>query len=369
MNFGPLNGEGGERRLNVLITRARMRCEVFTNLKAADIDLSRTQSRGVQAFKTFLAYAETGILNASRASGEVLNAPFEESVSEALSLGGRQVVPRVGTAGFRMDLAVLDPEQPGRYALGIECDGENYASAQSARDRDRLRPQVLANLGWNLHRLWSVDWFHNPQAEQKRLAEILDGSKATHPAEPAVHQAPVEREPARESEGETVLEDEWGLPAYTFSSLSIDLNGREFHEVDPKFVVDWVTQVVRDEGPVSSREVVRRVLDAAGKSRLGPRIQTTVEEAVTRAVRQGTIAVQGDFLWPAGLQTPPLRFRGDLPAASRKLDLIAPEELALAVERVVVDAIGMDPEAIPAAAGRLIGFNRLSEENRKRFED
>ncbi len=369
MNFGPLNGEGGERRLNVLITRARMRCEVFTNLQAADIDLSRTQSRGVRAFKTFLAYAETGILNAPRAGEEAGNAPFEESVSEALSASGRQVVPRVGTAGFRMDLAVLDPEEPGRYVLGIECDGANYASARSARDRDRLRPQVLANLGWNLHRIWSADWFHNPQAEQKRLTEILDGSKAETPSEPALTHAPMEREPAREPEGEPVLKDDWGLPAYTFSNLTIDLKGREFHDIDPKIVVDWVTQVVRDEGPVSMGEVVRRVLDAAGKSRLGARIQATVEDALTRAVRQGTIEAHGDFLWPAGLQTPPLRNRGDLPSASRKLDLIAPEELALAVERVVVDAIGMEPEAIPAAAGRLIGFNRLSEENRKRFED
>ena len=369
MDFGPLNGEGGERRLNVLITRARRRCEVFTNLQAADIDLSRTQSRGVQAFKTFLAYAESGTLPTAGASGEALDSPFEESVRDALSGSGHHVVPRIGTAGFRMDLAVVDPEDTGRYVLGIECDGTNYASARSARDRDRLRPQVLKNLGWNLHRVWSVDWFHNPQAEHKRLMDVLDGTPPEPSPEAASTHDLVDREPTRESEREPVLDDEWGLPAYKFSKLTIKLKGREFHEIDPKTSAEWVTQVVRDEGPVVTGEVVRRVLEAAGKSRLGPRIQATVEEALTRSIRQGTIEVRGDFLWPSGLQTPPLRYRGNLPSASRKLDLVAPEELALAVERVVVDAFGMEPDAIAAAAGRLLGFNRLTEENRKRLDE
>ncbi len=376
MNFGPLNGEGGEHRLNVLITRARMRCEVFTNLLAADIDLSRTQSRGVQAFKTFLAYAASGSLDTPGSGGEAADSPFEESVSDTLAETGHQVVPRVGTAGFRMDLAVVDPDDSARYLIGLECDGANYASARSARDRDRLRPQVLTNLGWNLHRIWSVDWFQNAQAEQRHLAEVLAAARgqAEKPVPPPPSPGPVDRDPAsesptRDSVAEPILEDAWGLPAYTFSTLSIDLNGRDFHEVEPKTVVKWVTKVVRDEGPVARSEVLRRVLDAAGKSRLGPRIQATVEDALSRAVRQGTIEQKGDFLWPAGLQMPPLRYRGELPAASRKFDLVSPEELALAVERVVVDAFGMEPDAIPVAAGRLIGFSRLSEENRKRLEE
>jgi very-short-patch-repair endonuclease len=162
MSFGPLNGEGGERRLNVLITRARQRCEVFTNLTAEDLDLSRTQAKGVAALKTFLGFAQHGRLNQSEETAREVESPFEEAVYRALTARGYQLRPQLGSQGFYIDLAVVDPERPGRYVLGIECDGALYHSARSARDRDRLRQQVLEAVGWRLHRIWSTDWFRNP---------------------------------------------------------------------------------------------------------------------------------------------------------------------------------------------------------------
>lgn len=146
-NFGPLNSEGGERRLNVLITRARLRCEVFTNLRYDDIDLARTQSRGVAALKTFLKYAETGVLDVPRPTGGEADSPFEEAVMQVIMRHGYQVHAQVGSGGFFIDLAIVDPDQPGRYLIGIECDGATYHSSRSARDRDRLRQQVLEGLG------------------------------------------------------------------------------------------------------------------------------------------------------------------------------------------------------------------------------
>ena len=143
MNFGPLNQEGGERRLNVLITRARRRLEVHADFGADDLDLARSSARGVDALKTFLKYAETGLLDVPRASGREADSPFEESVADALRARGYNVAHQVGSAGFFIDLAVIDPRRPGRYLLGIECDGSTYHSARSARDRDRLRQEVL----------------------------------------------------------------------------------------------------------------------------------------------------------------------------------------------------------------------------------
>ncbi|HUG13439.1 MAG TPA: DUF4011 domain-containing protein, partial [Thermomicrobiales bacterium] len=165
MSFGPLNNEGGERRLNVLITRARLRCEVFTNITADDIDLNRTAARGVVALKRYLHYAQTGVMDMQPASSRKADSPFEEAVHQALTASGYQVERQVGTAGFFVDLAVMDPRRPGRYALAIECDGSSYHSARSARDRDRLRQQVLEGLGWRFHRVWSTDWFRNPERE------------------------------------------------------------------------------------------------------------------------------------------------------------------------------------------------------------
>ncbi|HMB08036.1 MAG TPA: DUF4011 domain-containing protein, partial [Isosphaeraceae bacterium] len=158
MNFGPLNSEGGERRLNVLMTRARRRCVAFTNLTAADLDLDRTRSRGVRALKAFLAYAQGGRLDLPGAGVESPASPFDVRVHAALRAAGYTVRPRAGSASCAIDLAVRDPRRVGVDLLGVECDGPTYHESRSARDRDRLRRQMLEALGWRLHHVWSTDW-------------------------------------------------------------------------------------------------------------------------------------------------------------------------------------------------------------------
>ena len=139
MSFGPVNRDGGERRLNVLFSRARKRCEVFTTLSSDDIELSATSGSGLRALKHFLQYAEHGRLEVSTPAGRPPDSPFEEEVFDELRRQGYEVHAQVGCAGFFIDMAVVDPTLPGRYLIGIECDGATYHSARSARDRDRLR--------------------------------------------------------------------------------------------------------------------------------------------------------------------------------------------------------------------------------------
>ena len=183
MNFGPLTKSGGERRLNVLISRAKLRCEVFTNLSADDIDLSRTSSIGVQAFKVFLDYAKSGKLHEAIHEGaREPDSPFEIEVRQALVEKGYNVKMQVGQAGYFIDLAIVDPDKPGRYLLGIECDGASYHSALAARDRDRLRQQILENLGWHVHRIWSTDWFRNPNREIELLIQHIQSLTAANRA-------------------------------------------------------------------------------------------------------------------------------------------------------------------------------------------
>ncbi|RZJ24504.1 MAG: DUF3320 domain-containing protein, partial [Flavobacterium sp.] len=187
MNFGPLNSDGGERRLNVLITRARQRCEVFSNFTADDLDLSRTSSRGVAALKSFLNFAQYGNLNSDSKAAKESDSYLEEAVYKALIQQGCKVQKRVGSKGFFIDLAIEDPENPGSFLLGIECDGAMYRSARSARDRDRLRQQILEASGWKLHRIWSPDWFRDPDKELKRVLQALEQTKQSqlhlHPEE------------------------------------------------------------------------------------------------------------------------------------------------------------------------------------------
>jgi very-short-patch-repair endonuclease len=161
-NFGPLNKDGGARRLNVAITRARSELVLFATLKPDQIDLSRTKAAGVRDLKHFLEYAERGPRALAQAAAPLdrdTESPFEDAVQKALEDRGWIVHPQVGVAGFRVDFGVVHPEAPGRYLAGVECDGATYHRSATARDRDLLRERVLRNLGWRIHRIWSTDWW------------------------------------------------------------------------------------------------------------------------------------------------------------------------------------------------------------------
>jgi very-short-patch-repair endonuclease len=171
--FGPINGKFGHRRLNVLFSRAKHRVEIFTSMRPEDIRPDEKSQRGVRVLKAYLEYSETGRLDAGSVSGREPDSEFEELVRDRLQDKGFNVVSQVGVAGYFIDLAVKHPKRSG-FVLGIECDGASYHSTRSARDRDRLRQQVLERLQWNVYRIWSTDWFQNPAQELRRLLTHLD---------------------------------------------------------------------------------------------------------------------------------------------------------------------------------------------------
>jgi very-short-patch-repair endonuclease len=182
MNFGPLNNEGGWRRLNVAITRARREVVVFSTLTHDKIDLNRSKSDGVRDLKRFLQFAEMGEEAFRRELAVDVSAdfdsPFEEEVCRSLETRGFTVNRQVGCSGYRIDLAVVDPDHPGRFVLGVECDGASYHSAPSARDRDKLRQAVLEDLGWTIHRIWSTDWWDSREREIEELISAVEGAIA-----------------------------------------------------------------------------------------------------------------------------------------------------------------------------------------------
>ena len=175
LNFGPLNQDGGERRLNVLITRARQKCVVFSNFKASSMKLTANPPHGVRALREFLEYAEN-LTMGTHVGEEHTSAPFEDAIASFLEENGYIVDKQIGCAGFRVDLAIVDEENPGRYILGITTDGKMYASSKVARDRDRLREQVLEGLGWKLYHLWSTDWYRNRDLGRKKLLDFIEKS-------------------------------------------------------------------------------------------------------------------------------------------------------------------------------------------------
>jgi hypothetical protein len=184
MNFGPLNQQGGERRLNVAITRAREQVTLVSSLLPEDIDLKRTQYPGPRLLRAYLEYArqggvgdwrlESGRLESSDRQSPPANLPFEDQLAAALAQQGMILERQLGHSDFRIDIAIRDPRDRARFALGIECDGDDYRDAPTARDRERLREQVLGGLGWRIQRAWSASWARDPAAEVTRLLAALE---------------------------------------------------------------------------------------------------------------------------------------------------------------------------------------------------
>lgn len=367
MRFGPLGADGGERRLNVLISRAKRRCEVFSSITDDDIDLERAKGKGVFAFKLFLHYARTGRLLMAQATGREPDSVFEEQVAKALQERGYQVHPQVGIAGFFIDLAIADQQRPGRYVLGIECDGASYHSSRSARDRDRLRQAVLEDHGWIIHRIWSTDWFQRPQEQLDRviaaieaakvqLDERLEGQQQARRAVP-IEVVTVERADVTEIGLAEVVENR--QRAYEEASPQVPLE-REMHEVPSGLMAGFIEQVVAVEGPIHVDEVVVRLRSAWGLQRAGGRIQAAVERGVEVAVQRFRILRDGAFLSLPG-QEARVRDRSGVSSSSlRKPEMLPPAETEATVLQVVTTSLGASVEEVVLSGSRLLGFKATS---------
>jgi very-short-patch-repair endonuclease len=182
--WGPLLRDGGERRLNVAATRAKHRLTLVSAFSSHDVDPDRVTKAGARLLADYLEYAGSGGTPSGSSGGGDLN-PFETDVRNRLAACGITVVPQYGVGGYRVDFAVTHPDDPGRMVLAIESDGASYRSSGSVRDRDRLRQEHLERLGWSFHRLWSTNWFHDPQTEIDKLREVYETAiSSSAPAPP-----------------------------------------------------------------------------------------------------------------------------------------------------------------------------------------
>ena len=375
-NFGPVNNDGGERRLNVLFTRARERCVVFANFRAADLPLPPDAPLGLRILKQFLQYAETGqFMNAgvSQVDGE---SPFEDSVYRFLSDHHYEVHRQVGAAGFRVDLAVVDPKHRGRYILGIECDGVPYHSSRVARERDRLRQEILENLGWQIYRVWSTDWYRDRTKAQRKLLDAIEAAKAPQPRGRPRRPASIanlERDPRDGSpaagQTSTQTRSTAATPLTRDYEICQDLPIPTWGELHDVYVGDLskaVTHIVEVEGPVHFDEVVRRLRSLWGLRRAGDRIREAVARAARFAERNHKVVRRGDFLWPPGMTAPPVRRRLDDPPA--KIELICEEEIAEAVKVVLNTQFATAQDDLILRVSRLLGFQATHQATAARIK-
>jgi very-short-patch-repair endonuclease len=290
MNFGALNRQGGERRLNVAVTRAKHRMTVISSLRAENIDLRRTSALGARLLRAYLDYAERGPM-AIRAvttigSNAELESPFEREIYDELTKRGLILHPQVGCSGFRIDLGVVDAQAPGRYLLGVECDGATYHSSPTARDRDRLRQEVLVELGWRICRIWSTDWLRDREAQVRRVLAALEAARHARTAPKAVT-APAASRPAQRVSPQPASAT-GATPAVVGTTYeSID-------EVPESVVREFVRDALRAHGATEAGELIRHVARQLNFRRTGPRIQARIEECLKKLLAANQICHTAD---------------------------------------------------------------------------
>ena len=400
MNFGPMNRAGGERRLNVAITRARHELRVFTSLKAEQMDLARTQAGGVRDLKHFLEYAERGpraMAEATPGSQGGFESPFEAAVAAALAKRQWDVHTQVGASAFRIDLAVVHPDAKGAYLTGIECDGATYHRSATARDRDKLREQVLRGLGWEVLRVWSTDWWIDAagtldkldlklrlllEASRAKRAAALEAESARVAAQAAIAIARADAEPVIAAVSQAEIANACAYASKVVASPPAP--SAVCVEADPASAVDRVSadaffdaaydstltrmiaHVVEVEGPLLDAVLARRIARAHGWQRTGSRIQERVDSLAAK-VNQTTKEEMGTFYWAANRGPElPIAFRRTVGNNARAADEICmPELVDLARE---ICASGKSSDATVVAMARELGLRRLGEASRKRLE-
>lgn len=386
MNFGPLNKEGGERRLNVAITRAKRRLIVYSSMTADAIDLRRTSAVGVRDFRLFLDYAERGTLLApgkeDKSADTRERVAFEKAVKGAIESRGWGVDSQIGFAGYRIDLAVRDPKDTSRYLLGIECDGDAYCMAGTARDRDRTRRAVLSGLGWNLHRVWSVQWRISSESCLRAIDEAI--AKAVERGEEGVcvraDEAGTTVEVARASNKSEEGNSEQSMVAIEGTQVTeykvAKRRGRARTELDiyeasnDDLLIRWLIEIVSIEQPIVPELAEERLAGWCGRKQINAKFKRRFEEILRRCVEQRVVWHEQDSLWsdPAD-RTVCVRIAGSSEHTRREIDRIPEAEVVAAMLRVVRTQFGLPIEDLYRETAKLFGITRLTSRVRDSLSD
>ncbi|NKC30708.1 AAA domain-containing protein, partial [Falsiroseomonas selenitidurans] len=337
MRFGPLSAEGGERRLNVLITRARTCCRVFTALLPEDIDLERAAGPGVAALRRFLQQAGGGALRAVQAGA--VEAPLPRVIAAEIIAAGLEPVGRVGSAGLFLDVAA---RREADFVLGVEADGADWAALRGARDRDSGRPAALARMGWSLHRAWGLAWLQQPGAERARLRAALGLAPAEAEAAPAAAADPGLAIPYAEAAP--------AVPA-----------GTPMAEAGFARLAGILAAIIRVEHPAATDSVLERARLLWGQPTLSAADRAALGQALRLATRLEGVAEAGGF-WRAEGAGPVLpRDRRAAAAHLRRATALPPEEVEAAAKALLAALPGTTEAELAAGVVRLLGLEASAE--------
>lgn len=360
MQVASLNRRGSERRLNVAITRAKRRVEIVTSVLAEDF--SGTATAGAMLhLPRYLDFAKRGMpalaADVAESLGDV-ESPFEDEVVRTIRSWGFDAVPQVGVAGYRVDIGIRHLERPGLFVLGVECDGAMYHSSKVARDRDRLRQQVLEGLGWTIHRIWGPTWYRNRAEQEVRLRDAIDDAIRGHSTRPTIPTKPMESVSVQEVEVDFDAVPLWSEP-YRLAELDAQYTGYDMHEPEARPQLQrLVEEVARQEGPVHRDRVLRAVRIAWGVGRAGPRIKDAFDSAVRALGRKALDVDAVGFLRLESSTLSKVRVPTDDPESRREAKHVPQAELQLAIAHLVSDAHAITRDEVSVRVARLFGWSR-----------
>ncbi|WP_028975689.1 DUF3320 domain-containing protein [Sporolactobacillus terrae] len=365
MNFGPLSRDGGYRRLNVAITRAKYNVKLVGSIQPEDISLEKTNSEGVKMLRSYIDYAKNGVdvLQKELHYSNEMNtkSPFEDSVYDYLTKSGYKVQTQVGCSGFRIDLAIESPTKEGHFVLGIECDGATYHSARTARERDRLRQTILEDMGWTIYRIWSTDWIKDEKNEGKILLDavqaaiVLDESEEDNKlgissevkSTDSFDIAPDYVKAIDESVlGD--LENPYGFAYYEETALD-DL-------IKFNYLTEMILHVVSIECPVHLELLSKRLLPFFKQQRVTKRVREIVQQSTVQYLSD-KIDIRNDFFWIKN-ETEATARKPASDQEIRSIQYISPEEIANAMLTIIKNSFGIDESNLISITSREFGFNR-----------
>lgn len=370
MRFGPLSMVGGERRLNVAITRAKYNVKLIGSIVPTDIDIDRVSQNGPKLLRKYIEFAMSGpdaIMNENDESEQLeFDSPFETSVYNFLEAQGYKVEKQIGCSGYRIDLGIKHPKYSGIYVLGIECDGATYHSSRTARERDRLRHDVLEMMGWKIYRLWSTDWIKDIVNEKQRLLKAVENAINSYRQESfdisnsdTKKKFNVEDDLLQFEDKATDLKENYGFETYKICELKGCVA-----EYDAMALAKYVEEVVEVESPIHFDILCQRLCTVLGRQKVSSVVQNMVAKAIND-YSEDKIKMKDDFVYLSKKNSANyLRLAG-----SRQIHQIAYDELAMGMLKVIENNIGLTKDELLHETARAFGFTRIGNNITERMEN
>ncbi len=364
MNFGPLNRLGGERRLNVAVSRARYEMIIYSTLRPDQIDLNRSSAVGVAGLKRFLEYAQRGeriTIDTQTTTDTTIS--IENVIAKELRKAGYTVHTDIGCSGYKIDIGIVDEKNPSNYILGILCDGENYKQTKTARDREIVQNGVLKLLGWNICRIWTMDWWEKPEEVMETISEAIRTVKENEAKKPQE----IKYKPAVTQPGDTVIKDIPATPTkksdgseqpYRFVTLKqVSYPAEDFFRTEHNSLIQQqIKQIMSSEAPLSRSLLYKKILSTWNISRLGQRLETHLDMIISelpffKTQHDGTV-----FYWLNEEQYK--SFDTYRTMSERDAADLPPEEVANAVRQILTDQISLPAKDLLRITAQLFGFAR-----------